>query len=142
MSPGQKIFASQLAGDFVLPKQEDKKLVFLAGGIGITPFRSMIKYLNDKGEKRDIVLLFSNKSPSDVVYREIFDEAKYRLDMRTNYITGIISRETISKEVPDYKERYFYISGPHAMVSAFEKTLGEMGVPKSHIKIDFFPGFV
>ena len=47
LNPGDKIVASQLAGDFVLPKDKNKKLVFIAGGIGITPFRSMIKYLLD-----------------------------------------------------------------------------------------------
>ena len=53
---GDIVVASQLAGEFVLPKNKKKKLVFIAGGIGITPFRSMIKYLIDKKEKRDIVL--------------------------------------------------------------------------------------
>jgi ferredoxin-NADP reductase len=48
----------------------------------------------------------------------------------------------IQTEIPDWKERLFYLSGPHAMVVAFEKVLRDMGVASSQIKIDFFPGFV
>ena len=50
--------------------------VIIAGGIGITPFRSMIKYCIDTNEKRDIVLLYSNKTITDIVYEEVFDEAQ------------------------------------------------------------------
>ena len=55
--------------------------------------------------------------------------------------TGYIDRQTILRETPDYKQRIFFISGPNAMVKAFESTLTHMGVPKRHIKTDFFPGF-
>src|SRR5665647_631894 len=55
MKQDQEIVASQLAGDFTLPQDKNKKLVFIAGGIGITPFRSMIKYMLDKKEKREAV---------------------------------------------------------------------------------------
>jgi ferredoxin-NADP reductase len=145
------IIASQLAGDFVLPKDKKKKLVFIAGGIGITPFRSMIKYLVDTKEKRDVALFYSNKTATDIVYEEVFNKAREELDIKTLYVitdpkssgyTGPINSQMIISEVPDYKERYFYISGPHAMIIGFQETLNKLGVKKSHIKTDFFPGFV
>ncbi len=154
--PGDEIMAGQLAGDFVLPADSKKKLAFLAGGIGVTPFRSMAKYLSDKNEKRDIVFLYSNKVPSEIAYKEVFDEAAQRVGMRTIYVltspeqqipaginarAGMISAEMLKMEIPDYMERTFYISGPHSMVSAMEKCLREIGVKRSKIKIDFFPGF-
>lgn len=154
MLPGQKIVASQLAGDFTLPKDPSKKLVFIAGGIGVTPFRSMLKYLIDKNEKRDIVMFYSNRSAADIAYKEIFDEAQARLGIKTVYtITdknppawwsgrmGYIDGQMIKAEVPDYLQRTFYLSGPHGLVTAFEKTLNDLGVPHSQIKTDFFPGF-
>lgn len=156
LKSGDNIIASQCAGEFVMPKDVNKKLVFIAGGIGVTPFRSMIKYCIDKNEKRDIVLLYSNKNVSDIAYKNIFEEAENKLGIKTLYVvtneeyknledlnmrTGFINNKMIEKEIPDYKERIFYISGPHAMVSAFEKTLFEMGVSKNQIKTDFFPGF-
>ena len=54
---------------------------------------------------------------------------------------GYIDEAMIKKEVPDYKERMFYISGSGAMVKTFGAVLKAMGVPRSHIKKDFFPGF-
>ncbi len=60
--PGDTIHASQLAGSFTLPADPDRKLAFLAGGIGITPFRSMLQYLLDRGEARPIVVLYGNET--------------------------------------------------------------------------------
>lgn len=154
LDEGSEIVAAQLAGDFTMPSDKNKKLVFMAGGIGITPFRSMVKYLIDTNERRDIMLFYSNKSAHDIVYKEVFDEAYQRFGLRTVYTltdsapsnwagkTGYVDSKMISEEVPDWRERIFYISGSHAMVSAFEKTLLGMGVAKRYIKTDYFPGFV
>lgn len=150
------IVSAQLAGDFTLPKDEKQKLVFIAGGIGITPFRSIIKYLVDVNEKRDIVLLYANKRSSDIVYENIFDKAKTNLGIKTIYTltdesqipkdwfgrVGRVDEKMMREEVPDFQERIFYLSGPHSMVNAFEKTLLDMGIVKSKIKTDFFPGYV
>jgi ferredoxin-NADP reductase len=155
LKKGDTMIASQCAGEFVMPKDSNKKLVFIAGGIGVTPFRSMIKYCIDTNEKRDIVVLYSNKTAADIAYKEVFDEAEIKLSIKTLYpVTdkgqilsdprmraGFIDMVMIRTEIPDYKERTFYISGPHSMVTIFEKTLADMGVPKNQIKTDFFPGF-
>jgi len=140
------IVASQLAGDFTLPNDKSKKLVFIAGGIGVTPFRSMVKYLTDKNEKRDIVIFYSNKTAEDIAYKNIFDEAEKKLGIKTIYhITdqsGFLNHQTIEKYVPDFKERMFYISGTRSMVLNFQITLSKSGIHKTQIKTDFFPGFV
>lgn len=145
MKKNSQIVASQLSGEFILPKDINKKLCFIAGGIGITPFRSMIKYLLDTNQKRDIILLYSNKLKSDIVYKEIFDEAFQKLGIKTIYVStdtqGFIDEKMIKEQVSDFKDRMFYISGPHSMVDVFEKTLRGMGLPGSQIKIDFFPGY-
>lgn len=150
------IIASQIAGNFTLPQDKQKKLVFMAGGIGITPFRSMIKYLTDQNERRDIIIVYSNKYQSEIVYRQVFDEAQTKLNIKTVYTltdsaqlpvgwTGQIGRvnsQMVQKEIPDFMERNFYLSGPHSMVKGFEIVLQQMGVNKENIKTDFFPGFV
>lgn len=155
LEEGDTLVASQLSGEFTLPKDKNKKLVFIAGGIGVTPFRSMAKYIIDKKERVEATLLYSNKTPNDIVYKNIFDEAK-EFGVNTIYAVndlagsvqaddmrvGFINAEMIMKEIPDYKDRIFYISGPHGMVTAFEDSLSKLGIPKSNIKIDFFPGFV
>lgn len=149
------VVASQRSGEFVMPKDVNKKLVFIAGGIGITPFRSMIKFLLDTKQKRDIVLFYSNKTKEDIAYKEIFDTANKELGIKTIYaltdvgqvengfdtVNEFIDKKLIVQNVPDYKERMYYISGPHSMVLVFKETLSDIGIPKNHIKIDFFPGF-
>lgn len=167
---GDSIIARGVDGDFVLPKSQQEKLVFIAGGIGITPFRSMIKYLLDTGEKRDIVLLYSNKDSSDVAFSELFNEAK-KIGVKTiNYFTsgspisnsirveddsvtsakgkntedivyGFITAEEIQIKVLNWQERTFYISGPEPMVEAYEKMLNSIGVKRRQIKTDYFPGY-
>ncbi len=142
--PGDTIVAGQLAGEFTLPKDPTQKLVFIAGGIGITPFRSMVKDLIDRGEKRDIVLFYSNRTADEIAYRTLFDEAAQKFGMKIIYtITNggeRITADTIKKEIPDYRERIFYISGTHTMTNSFQKILRDMGIPRSEIKTDFFPG--
>ena len=152
LTPGARVSASQLAGEFTLPSGLTQKMVFIAGGIGITPFRSIVQDLLDTKQRCDIVLLYSNKTESDIAYRDIFSRAE-TLGLRVRYaITDGLSTMPnavkkldaafIKTDVPDYQERLFYISGPHGMVTAFLKTLRELGVPSRHIKIDFFPGLV
>ncbi len=150
LRPNEKIIASQLAGDFTLTEQKEKKIVFLAGGIGITPFRSMIKELIDKNEKRDIVQIYSNKTSGNVAYKEIFNDAERKLGIKTIYLatdendpryTGRLSAEIIKNNIPDLAERLFYISGPHGFVVAAESILKSLGVKNSQIKKDYFPGF-
>lgn len=152
---GDSIVASQLAGEFTMPADVTKKLVFLAGGIGVTPFRSMVRYLIDTSQKRDITIFYASKSYSDIAYEEVFDEARRKFGIKTVYVLndtsnippdftyqeGVISKEMILQQVPDFKERIFYISGPRAMIVSFKKTLKEIGIPTSQIKTDFFPGF-
>jgi ferredoxin-NADP reductase len=155
INPGDTLVASQLAGEFVLPKNPAQKIVLIAGGIGVTPFRSMIRDLLDRREQRPITLLFSNRTAADIAYRDVFDRAA-ELGIKTVYTltdktavpagwTGAVGRideAMIRKEVPDFAERQFFLSGTHAMVTGCETVLLNIGVKKSQITKDFFPGFV
>lgn len=150
------IMAGQLSGDFIMESDPNKKYVFLAGGIGITPFRSIIKNLVDTNSKRDIVLIYSAKTADQFVYQDIFIAAQEKLGIKIIYdLThsesappnwtgkfGRLTGEMITTDVPDYKQRIFYLSGPHSMVTGFEETLKTIGVSGQKIKTDYFPGFV
>ncbi|MCL5010069.1 MAG: oxidoreductase [Patescibacteria group bacterium] len=153
MSEGQKILASQVAGDFVLPPNLETPLVFIAGGIGIAPFRSMIKFIADKKLKCDIVLLYANKTKDDILFGDIFSQAK-TFGVKTLYVLtgseipddweglrGYLTDEMLRQEIPDYKNRLFYISGPQLMVDNFKDILKALGIKSSNIKLDFFPGY-
>jgi glycine betaine catabolism B len=151
MKPGDVVFASQLAGEFVLPKSINAKLAFIAGGIGVTPFRSMVQHMIDNKDYRSTVLLYGNNRMNEIAYSDVFEKAASVLDFRTIYAVaedaalnmhnGFIDAALIKREMPDFRERLFYISGPRGMVVKFQKTLKELGIAKSRIKTDFFPGF-
>lgn len=143
----------QVGGDFTLPKDPTVKLAFIAGGIGITPFRSMAKYLADTNDTRSAILLYGERSAQDVIYKEVFEEARAKVGLTTKYIFsassqtqdneigGNISRELIEREIPDYASRIFYISGPQSMVQEVRRELRSMGVPRRNIKADYFFGY-
>lgn len=144
MKPGDTIVGSQLSGEFTLPNNPNIPLVFLAGGIGITPFRSMIKYLFDIKQKRPITLIYAAKTEADFAYKDLFDKSQKELGIKILYHTdlqGKVDEQLIKKKVADLKNSLFYLSGPHGMVSSFEQLLKGMRIPSNQIKIDFFPGY-
>ncbi len=139
LEPGAHMVATQLSGDFVLPTDQTKKLVFIAGGIGVTPFRSILKYLADKNEKRDIVLFYAVTDEKDIVYKDLFKNIKFIPVITPKQ--GFITEQMIKKEVPDYKERMFYLSGPNSMVDSYKELIKKLGIPNKSIITDYFPGF-
>ena len=143
----------QVGGDFILPRDPNAKLAFIAGGIGITPFRSMVKYMSDTGDHRSATLLYGERSIEDITYKEVFEEARLKVGLSAKYvlsavptvqdnvIVGTISRDLIEHEIPDYASRIFYISGPQSMVKGVRRELRAMGVPRRNIKADYFFGY-
>ncbi len=154
MDHRHEIVATQLAGDFVLPNDPNQKCVFIAGGVGVTPFRSMIKYLTDTRQHRSITLFFVNRSIKDIIYKDVFDKAEKQWGLKTIYTVtdpngvpagwqgkiGRVTPEMIKAEVPDYQHCLFYISGPKSMVDSFKDSLQKLHVPLTHIRTDFFAG--
>lgn len=153
LKPGDAIYGSQIAGNFILPRDRTEKLAFIAGGIGVTPFRSMMQDMIDRRDERSVVMLYGNNSVKEIAYSEVFDRAERELGIKTVYAVvedaaldtnmhhGFIDAALIQREVPDYQNRTFYISGPRAMVLRFQSVLKELGITRSRIKVDFFPGF-
>ena len=154
LKEGQEISALHLEGRFTLPQDAYQPLVFIAGGIGITPFRSMIRYMLDSKQSRRVTLFYANRQAEDFVFQDVFEQAELALALKTVYVltggeappdwtgkTGRVDANMIQQEVPDYLERMFYVSGPEPMVAAMEKTLSDMGIAKSNIKKDFFQGY-
>jgi ferredoxin-NADP reductase/Na+-translocating ferredoxin:NAD+ oxidoreductase RnfD subunit len=137
---GSIILADGLAGEFTLPKSEKQKLAFLAGGVGITPFRSMVKYAMDFKQQRDIHLLYSANAEEEFAFKDLFAEAK-EIGLQASYTTKPITKELLGSAIPDHKERVFLISGPYGFVHAMEKNLLDLEVPAAQIKTDYFPGY-
>lgn len=141
LKPGDTLAATGPEGDFVLPTDKSQPLVFLAGGIGITPFRSMIKFLVDTNEPRPITLLYAAKTTDEFVFKDLFSTAEKTIGLKTKYITGPLDEQTIKTFVTDLTKPLIYLSGPEPMVEALGDTLKEAGVPAQRLKQDFFPGY-
>ncbi len=154
LQPGQKIVSSSLSGDFIMPTKRNTPLVFIAGGVGIAPFRSIIEDIVEKKEQVNIVVLFANKRKEDILFLDALEKAR-SYGVHTLYIltdksaipegwqgiSGHVTPEIVKTFIPDYIKRKFYVSGPQLMVQNFEKILLTTGVPKKGIKVDFFPGY-
>lgn len=150
-----QIVASSLAGDFTLPEDKNKKLVFIAGGIGVTPFRSILKNLLEKNEKRDIVLFYTSLSEKEFVFKDVLNEAQEKLGVKVVYIItdeksipekwrgekGFINEDMLKKWAPDFRQRLFYLSGPNKMVDSYKSLLRRLGVSEKNIVTDYFPGY-
>lgn len=149
LKAGDKVKTMGPMGNFIL-KEDAKEIVFLGGGIGITPFRDMIKYATDKKLPVKMVLLYSNKTPEDICYKDewpLFEEQNPNLKV-VHTITddpnwegrkGRINESTIREF--SSADTLFYICGPPAMVAGLFELLKAMNVPLSSIKLEKFAGY-
>lgn len=154
MKPGTWARLRGPFGSFTLARKQ-RQMAFLSGGIGITPLRSMLRYVVDKKQDYDVVLLYANNTFEDIAFREELNQLQAsHPGIRVEYIlsgpnlplgwkgkVGFINRVLITELVPNYDSRLFYISGPPKMVLALEEQLSLLNVPKAQIRIDSFTGY-
>ena len=153
------------AGDFTLSEDYSKPVVFLSGGIGVTPFRSMIKYATDEQLPVKITMFDSNRNHANILYKDEFDSwAKLNKNLKIVYtITEEEAENLPSSATSEWKgekgwidkamltrhlskdqlnDSIFYICGPPAMLNAMQKLLSEqIGVSGDKIRIEEFTGY-
>jgi ferredoxin-NADP reductase len=144
-------------GDFVLKKNKEKVQVFLAGGIGITPFRSIIKYKIDKNLKTKIDLIYSCSTTEEITFRnelEIWNKnGQINLDITITHpeeskekwdgLKGRLDRNVIEDIIKNYNIENidFWVCGPPPFVSAMEEELSGMGINNESIITEKFSGY-
>ena len=146
MKIGDTISASHPAGTFTL--DEKTPAVMIAGGIGITPFRSMIKYALDQKLKTPITLIYLNPD-DEFVFKEDLDKYQPNLkNLTIHYMnttkTGHLDEHKFLKIINHkslFLNQIFYLAGPPKMVGSFEKMLLELEVAKDNIRYDHFDGY-
>jgi len=145
LKAGDKINSSHPAGTFTL--DETESAVFLAGGIGITPFRSIIKYALDQNLKTPITLIYSN-SDNNFLFKKELDSWKKVYPKLTIYyiVTSKDSRLNAQKlrsilHTTNYLLPIHYLAGPPAMVDDFESMLLNLRVDPTNIRTDRFDGY-
>ena len=139
-------------GEFTF-KGEYPKVVMIAGGIGITPFRSMIRYCADKAIGSEIVMLYGNRREETIAFREELDIlAKQNLKLKVVYTLsepsddwkgrrGYVTPQMIKEEISDYMERVFYMCGPPAMVTSMIDVLKTLQIAAGKIRTENFSGY-
>jgi ferredoxin-NADP reductase len=154
LKPGDRLKIQYPLGKFTLEDNPADKIAFLSGGIGITPIRSIVKSVVDKNLGTDMVLVYSNRSIKDIVFKEDFDAMqKAYPKLRVAHVLceatpdfkcalGHINAQVIIDEIPDYKARKFFLCGPPPMVEAMKKILAEeLGLAKEQIVTENFVGY-
>ncbi len=152
LKPGDWARIDAPYGKFTL-EGEHKKIGLLAGGIGITPFKSICQYCTDMHLDTKVTLLYGNRTENDIAFRkelEILQQQNQNLkvvfilseaDSNWKGATGLITADMIKKEIPDYKETTFYTCGPPKMVEIMEKLVTQMGLPEVQLKREYFTGY-
>jgi ferredoxin-NADP reductase len=148
LAPGTELRMVEPMGDFVLPKDKTIPLVFVAGGIGITPMHSMLRWLEDTGERRRITVLYAVNQLEELIFEPVFGAAGTKLipivgqpQSSWHGEMGRLSAERIIQLARPSGRSLIYISGPELMVEALVKDLSANGVDEKQLVGDYFPGY-
>jgi ferredoxin-NADP reductase len=148
LKPGAELIMSGPMGDFVLPKLIQTPLIFVAGGIGITPFHSMLTWLSATGEQRPVKFLYSVRNEDEIIFQDTFDKAGIRATIIVSEPSaawggerGRLSAELILGLEKPAEDALIYVSGPEPMVEALEKDLKRAGIKPRQLVLDFFPNY-
>lgn len=139
---GEAIEISDLDGEYIV-EDLTQEYVFIAGGIGITPIRSILKELDETQKQISATVLYANRD-QNIVYKDELDGfAKKNANLKIHYSISPerINEAKIKELIPDLQKPLFYVSGPEPMVEGLGNTLKAMGVTADHLKQDWFPGY-
>lgn len=144
--PGTELHFAEPMGDFILPVDKTIPLVFVAGGIGVTPFRSIVRWLHDKNETRNIQLLYAARDESELIERQLFNgvQTQYILSQPPptwSGLSGQLTADKIQELTAINPETHVYLSGPEKMVEGITKDLIAQDLPKHQVITDYFPGY-
>jgi len=148
LKKGEEVIVDGPFGIFTLENNKGN-LVFLAGGVGITPFMSMIRNQSKSNDKKNIFLLYGSKKENDTIFKSELDRINgkwlkiiYLFSQEDNpkkiYEKGYINKEIIKKYVEDRENSLFYICGPESMKRLCEKELKALGINNKNIIIESF----
>lgn len=142
MEMGGQIEGDGPEGDFTV-EDFSQKYVFIAGGIGITPFRSMFAQIQHDGAQLHCDLLYANRNDEYTFEDEINKFAENQPNFKMHKFTGDIKigEQDIKNVSPELNSAIYFISGPKPMVEHYNDFLVSIGVNELNIKLDDFPGY-
>ena len=128
-------------GDFVW-QDANMPVVFVAGGIGVTPFRSIIKQRIHDGQALNLSLVYGSRSPEVPFKDELSGWMGADPTLKVHYVSGSpLTAEALIAELSTLNSSLVYVSGPEPMVEALSDDLKKHGLPEAQLKQDFFPNY-
>ena len=150
---GTEVEVEQPKGEFVLPEETDRPYVFVAGGIGITPFRSMLRYIQDEGLPHRVTLVYSNRNRAGTAFLDELGELERSnsnlsvvLTMtddagwegETRHVDEPMLRDHLDGELESYT---YFVAGPPDMAESVGEKLRSSGIPEEQVRVDKFSGY-
>lgn len=154
--PGVEVQIEGPSGSFVLHRKAEKPAVLLAGGIGITPFLSIVRQATHEKAPHQIYLLCSNRRPEDAPFLELLEQTAHQnpnfhliatmTQMSKSHRdwsgrTGYIGSDLLLEQLPAIQGPIYYLAGPPAMVAAMRGILANAGVDEDDIRTEEFSGY-
>ena len=150
---GAEVDVEHPKGDFVLPSETDRSYVFIAGGIGITVFRSMLRYIVEEGLPHRVTLVYSNRDRESAAFLDelaamerenenirlvlvMTDEPEWEGEKRR--VDADVLRDHLDGDLDDF---VYIAAGPPGMVEAMQSVLSDAGVPEEQVHVQRFSGY-
>lgn len=149
---GDEVDVEPPKGDYRLPEDTSKPYVFVAGGIGITVFRSMLRYIADTGEPYGITLVYSSRDRESAPFLDELQQLERTLPGFQLVLTMTdddgwdgesrrVGAEMLRDHLGDLAARTYLVAGPPPMVESVVEALAEAGVPEEQVLPDRFSGY-
>ena len=148
LKPGDAITMAEPMGDFVLPKDNSIPLVFVAAGVGCTPYVSMIKWLIVRSEQRDIKLIYSARMPDDFIFQDLWQSYPLEfIPVITRPVgnwhgqSGRLNAAKILDLAGPAENKLIYLAGPQSMIEPLFDDLLALGLTRRQLLLDYFSGY-
>ena len=149
---GDEVEVEEPKGSFLLPEDTSFDYVFVAGGIGITVFRSMLRYIADEGLPYSITLVYSNRDRESAAFLDELEELEQRIAGLRVILTMTdedgwegetrqLDAEVLGELLGGLADRQFLIAGPPPMVEGVSESLLAAGLPEDSVRADKFSGY-
>jgi ferredoxin-NADP reductase len=152
LAPGDEVQVEEPKGSFLLPEDASQPYVFVAGGIGITVFRSMLRYVADTDASYDVTLLYSNRDRESTAFVDELGELEAQIRGLQVVLTMTdddgwdgehrrIDEGFVRDYVDDLARPTYFVAGPPGMVEGMAETLEAAGVPEDRVRLGRFAGY-
>lgn len=147
---GSTMYLNGPFGGFSLDREPGQGFVLVGGGIGITPLRSMLLTMRDRGDVRPAILFYGARDWNAVVYRQELEALQTQMNLKVVWVfekpaadwqgeRGYITPDLLRRHLPAQFRRYqYFMCGPTPMMNAVEEHLATVGVPRAHIHSERF----